>query len=68
MNTAEWTNGKRLVRGWWSYYWPADRFDIVLDSRDRITGERRRISVNNDRPEWGNWKLIPTKAGVSDGG
>jgi hypothetical protein len=53
-----WRNGKRTLTGSWSYYRPADRFDIWLDSKDRITGQNRHISTHNDTPEWGNWKLV----------
>lgn len=57
---ATWTNGKRSVTGCWEWVWSAQRFVIVLDSRDRMTGEQRRIVTSNDTPEWGNWKRQPT--------
>ena len=56
MRRATWCNGKRKVRGYWSYNWGSDTFFIELDSRDRITGEKRRFTVHGDTPEWGNWK------------
>ena len=55
---ATWINGKRTVTGHWKYYWPSDVFIINLDSIDKITGEKKRLMVHNDTPEWGNWKLI----------
>jgi len=58
MNTARWTDGKTIIKGGWSYYWPSDTFFIVLDSTDEITGMQRRIEVKGDSPEWGSWKLI----------
>ena len=56
---GKWTNGKRTITGWWDYYWPADRFDIRLNSKDRINGFARSFSTHGDKPEWGNWKLVP---------
>lgn len=55
---ATWVNGKRRMTGWWLYNRSTDRFYIRLNSRDRITGEDRRITTANDSPEWGNWKLV----------
>jgi hypothetical protein len=52
-----WVNGKQQVTGSWRYHWPSDRFVIELNSKDRITGTRRRMVVAGDTPEWGNWKL-----------
>lgn len=54
---ATWTNGKREITGRHSYYRPSDRFDIVLDSVDPITGRQRELSVHGDTPEWGRWEL-----------
>lgn len=54
---ASWVNGKRRITGSWWYAWGADRFHIRLDSRDRITGTDRRLTVSGDTPEWGNWTL-----------
>jgi len=54
---ATWVNGNRKITGYYSYYRPADRFDIVLDSKDPITGRQRSLSVHGDEPEWGGWKL-----------
>jgi len=53
-----WTNGKQKVSGFWSYHWPSNRFVIELNSTDRLTGMRRRMTVAGDHPEWGNWKLV----------
>lgn len=48
------------ARGWWSLglVFPFLCFRIWLNSRDRITGEDRILSVTGDTPEWGNWKLV----------
>lgn len=57
MNVATWINGKQTVKGRWEYIWQSDRFVIILDKKDRITGDNRKIVVAGDRPEWGNWVL-----------
>ena len=60
MKRATWVNGKRKLTGAWEYIWHADRFRIVLDSRDRITGQNRVIVTAGsqaEKPEWGNWRL-----------
>ena len=56
MREAVWRNGKRKVTGHWVYNRGSDTFLIILDSRDRITGQQRRFTVHGDTPEWGNWK------------
>jgi hypothetical protein len=58
MKKGTWRNGKKKVTGWWRYRWAAERFDIVLDSIDPITGTSRTLCVSGDSPEWGNWKLV----------
>lgn len=58
MRKGKWTDGKITVWGEWEYQWSSDRFLIVLDSRDPITGEQRRMVVSGDMPEWGKFKLI----------
>src|SRR5690348_16977929 len=58
VNAAEWTNGKRRLSGRWEYVWHTDRFHIVLDRKDRITGFRRELLVAAEHPEWGRWKLV----------
>lgn len=55
---ARWTNGKRELRGWWSYKWASDRFVIMLDRVDRDTGFEKTMTVSGDKPEWGRWKLV----------
>ena len=55
---ATWKNGKRTVTGFWSYDWASDRFTVILDSRDRITGQQKQFLVAGSRPEWGNWRLV----------
>lgn len=65
MRQATWSNGKRRLTGSYDYIWASDTFVIELDSRDRLTGRRRRFSVvGGDHPEWGRWKLErpPTKS------
>lgn len=56
MTAATWINGKRRVSGSWIYNWAGDKFVIILNSRDRVTGEPRRIIVHGETPEWGNWR------------
>lgn len=58
MKQAIWTNGKRSLKGTYSYNWASDYFLIELESRDRITGRLRVFRVRGDKPEWGNWKLL----------
>lgn len=59
VHEASWSNGKRTVKGRWSYYRPGDFFSIELDQRDRTTGERtKRFRAYGDRPEWNKFKLI----------
>jgi len=60
MKRGTWINKKRKITGWWQYNWSADRFTIILDSKDRITGRNRSIVTEgiNSRPEWGNWMLV----------
>lgn len=56
--TVVWQNGKKKVKGSWSYVWASDCFVIRLDSYDPITGEPRIFRVYDDHPEWGNWKRV----------
>jgi hypothetical protein len=58
MKRGVWKKGKKLLRGWYSYNWGADRFCIVLERRDPVTGQERRILVGGDEPEWNGWKLL----------
>lgn len=58
MNSATWINGKKSVSGYWVYNYSADNFTVFLNSKDRITGQKRRFIVCGDFPEWGNWKLV----------
>lgn len=59
-----WRNrrGKKELTGTW-WYLRNDRFRVLLDSRDRVTGENRELIVVGDRPEWGNWELTTDLAG-----
>ena len=57
MSEGVWVNGKKVVTGCWTYNWASDRFQIVLNVRDGITGGKKRFVVVGDSPEWGNWKL-----------
>lgn len=61
MKPAIWTDGVRELTGRWRYNWASNRFLIVLDSKDRITGDHRRLVVAGDKPEWGKWKLSGVK-------
>ena len=58
MKPGKWTNGKRTICGWWSYSWGSDIFRVLLDSKDRVTGQHRSFIVTGDAPEWGSWKLV----------
>lgn len=58
MKKGKWKNGKRIITGLWEYVWSSDRFYVILDSKDRITGENKKVVVTGDTPEWGNWRLI----------
>ena len=53
---AVWRNGKRTIKGSWTYNWHRDVFFIELESKDKATGENRRFEIYDDVPEWGNWK------------
>lgn len=64
-NSATWRNGTKTVTGRWTYYRPSDRFDIVLDSKDPVTGQQRTIQVYGDYPEWDNWKRVKEVKDVS---
>jgi len=56
---ATWVNGKKRIEGYYFYYWPRDTWIVTLKSRDRVTGELRRLDLlGYDAPEWGNWKLV----------
>lgn len=56
---AVWTNGKRIVKGRWSYYRPGDYFTIELDQRDRTTGARTKVfRAYGDKPEWGKFRRV----------
>jgi hypothetical protein len=60
MNRATWKNGKRTIGGSWEYIPASDRFVILLDQRDRVTGLRKQIVTagsQRELPEWGNWKF-----------
>jgi hypothetical protein len=52
---AIWTNGKSKKTGHWIYNWQSDRFVILLDSYDSVTGSQKRFEVWGDVPEWGKW-------------
>jgi len=57
MKIGKWANGKKTITGMWDYIWQSDRFIIILDSKDRVTGDNKRIVVAGETPEWGNWIL-----------
>lgn len=48
-------NGK-YVRGYWSYYWPGDRFYIHII--DKCSLRNHDFSTTLDTPEFGNYKLV----------
>ncbi len=59
MHKGQWFNGKRTISGWWEYIWQSDRFFIILNQKDRTTGEdQKSFSISNDTPEWGKFKLV----------
>jgi hypothetical protein len=58
MKKGSWRNGKRVITGWWNYHWASDAFVIILDQKDRITGDNKRILVKGETPEWGNWSFV----------
>lgn len=55
---AVWTNGKKKVKGEWTYNWSSDTFTIKLDGKDEITGRERIFTTSNDVPEWGKWTRV----------
>jgi len=55
---AKWTNGKRTITGEYRYNWNSNCFTIILDKKNRYTGERERFTIHEDEPEWDNWKLV----------
>lgn len=54
---AVWINGKKRITGTYEWCWASQRYHVVLDSRDPITGLIRVLSLSGDAPEWGKWKL-----------
>ena len=67
MRRATWRNGKRIMTGVYAYSWAGGYFTIMLDQRDRITGENKRIHTYGSQaelPEWGNWKLVRAAQGT----
>jgi hypothetical protein len=55
---AVWQKGDVTVTGKWYYHWAADRFHIILDKEDEITGQRPEIWTTNDHPEFNGFKLV----------
>jgi hypothetical protein len=55
---ATWTNGKSKKTGYWIYNWQANKFTILLDSYDSVTGRQRSLNVCGDVPEWGKWTRV----------
>lgn len=56
-----WKKGLAVVEGWCAYNWAADRFDIELDGKDRVTGQPRKFSVYGDEPNFNGWKVVREK-------
>lgn len=60
IHEAKWKNYETgdILEGRWTYNWAADRFTILLDSFDEITGIRRKLIVSGEKPQWGKWRLV----------
>ena len=58
MREATWKKGKRTIKGWYSYNYAANSFNITVRVRDTLTGDSERdLIVYGDTPEWNGWKL-----------
>lgn len=58
---AYWVNQNGDIQwGYWNYNWASDRFSIMLDSKDPITGMQRSFVIAGDNPNFGNYKVQPT--------
>lgn len=57
-NRAKWTKNGEVITGRWNYIWASDKFHIMLDSRDPVTGDYREFYVYDEHPEFNGWKLV----------
>lgn len=48
---SEWTNGKKTVKGKWTYIWSSEKFYIVLE-------DGTNFYTYGEHPEWDNFKRI----------
>jgi hypothetical protein len=55
---GKWTKGNRTIEGKWRYIWASNCFSIVLNSKDRITGETRKTVSFDEQPNFNGWKLV----------
>lgn len=55
---GKWKKGKKIITGRWFYDWADKVFYINLNSKDPITGEKRKVKVFGDHPEFNGWKLV----------
>lgn len=55
---ASWKKGKKTITGIWKYNWQKNKFTIILDSKNRITGTNIKVETFGDTPEWNGWKLV----------
>lgn len=55
---AVWKHQKtgKYVRGYWSYYWPGDRFNISII--DKCGLRNHDFTTTLDEPEFGKYKLV----------
>jgi len=57
MRSAVWEKNGRRMTGSWVYNRHMDRFYICLDSRDKVTGRNRELTVSGEKPEFNGWEL-----------
>ena len=57
---AEWKNGRRRLKGSYTWNWAARNFLVLIDGRDPVTGCEREVMNLGDceEPEWGDWTLV----------
>lgn len=57
MREGVWKSGEKTIKGYWAYC-GNDRFHILLNSKDKITGLQHSFDVVGESPEWGNWLRV----------
>lgn len=59
MKQGTWTKeGHAPLHGQWEYYWPSDRFIVLLDvASARRIRKSARFVLAGEKPEWSGWKL-----------